>query len=90
MKDRMDLLEQTILDLGTEVYKLKHTLVSVSIKQHALQKVLEGLRGMLDEKGLITQEEVEESTLMNDLVEAKATPRDHEQEKLYTKKESGH
>jgi hypothetical protein len=90
MKDRIELLERTILDLGAEVYKLKHALVGATLKQQAMNKLLEGLRGMLDEKGLITQEEIEEASIMSELVDQRTPPVDNEPEKLYTKKGTGH
>jgi hypothetical protein len=92
MKDQIDLLEKTILDLGTEVYRLKHALVSMTLRQQAINKLIDGLRNMLDEKGLITNEEVEEAALTKDLLDTRTahTDFDTEQERLYTKKGTGH
>jgi hypothetical protein len=72
MADRIDDLEKTILDLGAEVFKLKHALVHSSLKQAAMAKLLDGLKVMLEDKGYVSADEIEETAIMNEMLRATA------------------
>lgn len=52
-------LEQTVLDLGAELYRLRADLMSVRHNQDKFVKVVSGLRAILDEKGIIAAEDFE-------------------------------
>jgi hypothetical protein len=57
MKMKMEMVERTLLELGTELFGLKGTVTKVRDSHEQLLGVLKGLKQLLDEKGLITLED---------------------------------
>ena len=57
--DKMRQLEQALLELGTEIMRLKGEIGDIRSHQDKFLEVINGLKLILDEKGLITTEEFE-------------------------------
>lgn len=57
LQSRLDLLERTILDLGTQLYEVKGRLAKSQEKQASMVELLHGIRHLLDEKGLLCAED---------------------------------
>lgn len=54
---RVDMLERTLLDLGTQLFEVKGRLAKALEKQDGFQGLLAGLRHLLDEKGVLTPDD---------------------------------
>jgi len=59
MPARIKQLESSLLDLGSEVFKIKHQLAQVAEDNNVLQTILKNLKTVLDEKGLIAVDDFE-------------------------------
>ena len=59
MKDRVGQLEYTIMELGTELYRLKSEIQQMVNVQTKSLKTLKGLRDVLDERGVISKEDLD-------------------------------
>ena len=57
MSDRINRLESTVLELGTELFRLRNELEQMNDFRDQFVGVMKGLKHMLDEKGLITLED---------------------------------
>ena len=57
MADKLNRLESTILELGTELFRLRNDLEQMHDFRDQFVGVMKGLKHMLDEKGLITLED---------------------------------
>lgn len=58
-QDRLEQLERTVLELGTELYRLKNEIGSARSAHNHFLEVMKGLKMILDEKGLISLEDFE-------------------------------
>lgn len=58
-KDRMNQLERTILELGTEIFRMKGDIGSLKNYHERFVEIVDGLKKILDEKGLINHEDFE-------------------------------
>jgi hypothetical protein len=56
-KERISQLERTLLELGTEVYRVKSDLASLKGYHEKFVDIVDGLKKILDEKGLIHHED---------------------------------
>ena len=70
MTDRLEQIEFTLMELGSEVFQLKHQLLDAQEKQDQLIQALKGFKSILDEKGLITAEEFENQIQLDNLTGA--------------------
>lgn len=52
-------LENSLMELGTEMFRLKHQLADLQVAQSQMVKTMTGLKNILDEKGLITIDDFE-------------------------------
>ena len=68
MAKTLDKLEQAILDLGVEVFRLKSDLAQMKNGHERFMKVINGLRNVLDEKGLICTEDFETAVDLSELI----------------------
>jgi hypothetical protein len=69
MKDRIGQLEYTIMELGTEIYRLKSEMQQMSNIQSKSLKTLKGLQNMLDERGVIAMEDFDIETDLQQLLD---------------------
>lgn len=58
-QDRVEQLERTVLELGTELYRLRSEISSVKNSHENFLEVMKGLKLILDEKGLISLDDFE-------------------------------
>ena len=59
MAAKINQLESTLMELGTEMFRLKHQMSDMQVQQTQFVKTINGLKGILDEKGVITAEDFE-------------------------------
>jgi hypothetical protein len=67
---RLDMLERTVLELGTEVYALKSTLAKSQASHEQFLGILKGLKQLLDAKGLITLDDFDAAVELGEALEA--------------------
>jgi hypothetical protein len=60
MSAKLENLERTILELGAEIYQVKHRMEEVEKHNNQYQQVFISLKKLLDEKGIISTEDFEE------------------------------
>jgi regulator of replication initiation timing len=65
--DKIGNLELTLLELGAEVYRLKEKISNLVEAQNSQIKSLEGLKKILEEKGVISIDDIETSIIMSQL-----------------------
>jgi len=56
---RIKQLERTLMELGTEVFKNKNEILHLKSYHENFIKIVDGLKKIMDEKGLITIEDFE-------------------------------
>ena len=54
---RVDMLERTLLDLGTQLFEVKGRLAKAHERQDNFHGLLAGLKQLLDEKGVLTPDD---------------------------------
>lgn len=57
MSERDDKLQNSVLELGSEIFRLRGQVAQVLEMQEKVSKALKGLRGLLDEKGFLSIED---------------------------------
>lgn len=57
MNDKIDQLEYTVMELGTEIFRLKTQISEMTNVQESMSKTLTTLKDILDEKGVICEED---------------------------------
>jgi regulator of replication initiation timing len=60
MNAKLDHLERTILELGAEIFQVKHRIDEVEKSNSQYQQIFSSLKKLLDEKGIISAEDFEE------------------------------
>ncbi len=56
-KDASRKMERALLELGSEIYRLKTSLYDLQTNHERFVKIIEGLRLLLDEKGVILEDD---------------------------------
>jgi regulator of replication initiation timing len=67
-KDKLDQLERTILELGAEIFRLKTELTDIKSTNSQFHLTLNGLKDILDDKGIIMSEDFEASVEVNSML----------------------
>lgn len=67
--DKMEMLEQTLLELGGEVFALRSSWQKTKDSQHKLLEIINGLKQLLDDKGLITCEDFDSAVELGAVLE---------------------
>ena len=57
--EKISQLERTILELGSEVFRIKTEMFNLRSHQENFFEVMKGLKSILDEKGLISSDDFE-------------------------------
>jgi regulator of replication initiation timing len=57
MSNRIDQLEYTVMELGTEIFRLKSQISEMSSVQENMSKTLKNLKDVLDDKGVICEDD---------------------------------
>jgi len=68
MAKSLEKLEQTLLDLGVEVFRLKNEMTQMKNGHERFIKVINGLRNILDEKGIICVDDFETAVDLSELL----------------------
>ncbi len=88
-KARMDMLERTVLELGTELYNMKGQVLKNREAHVQFVALIKGLKTLLDEKGLITPDDFDSAVELGQVTERINNP-DHGHSDLDKPKKSGH
>lgn len=87
---RLEMLERSVLEMGTEVYQLKGMLGKAREYRDRFLAVMRGLKQLLDEKGLITVEDFDAAVELGEVLERFNTPVDQLQLESEKAKKPGH
>lgn len=69
MSNRIDQLEYTVMELGSQVFRLKQEVSTLSHSQDTVVEVFKKLRSILDEKGVLDAEDFELLTDFHQLID---------------------
>ena len=89
-KAKLDLLERTILELGTELFNLKGMVGKTQESHEQLLTIMKGLKQLLDEKGLITRDDFDAAVELGEALELFNTPYDDVHHEAEKSKKQGH
>jgi hypothetical protein len=67
---KLEQLERTVLELGTELFCLKGSMAKNKESQENLVSVFSGLKQLLDEKGLINREDFDAAVELGEALES--------------------
>jgi hypothetical protein len=67
---KLEQLERTVLELGTELFCLKGSMAKNKESQDNLVSVFSGLKQLLDEKGLINREDFDAAVELGEALES--------------------
>lgn len=65
MSAKLDHLERTVLELGTEIYRVRHRMDLLEQDNSHYQQIFISLRKVLDEKGLIGLEDFDDAVALD-------------------------
>lgn len=90
LSEKMELLERSVMELGTEVYSLRSTVTKG--KQHVEQvlSVFQGLKRLLDEKGLVTVDDFDAAVELGEVLEQYHTNLGNPGDEIERLKKTGH
>lgn len=74
VKSRMDMLERTVLELGSELYHMKGTIAKNQQTHVQFVALIKGLKTLLDDKGLITPDDFDSAVELGEVIECINTP----------------
>ena len=66
---KLEMLERAVLELGTELFNLKGSMVKAKESHEQFLATVKGLKQLLDEKGLITHEDFESAVELGQAIE---------------------
>ena len=66
MDNRLEQLEYTVMELGTEIFRLKAELNDMTDKHSQLNGVVSNIRTILDEKGVLEAEDLDISASLRE------------------------
>lgn len=75
-KKKLEMLERSVLELGSELYTLKGTIAKNHESHEQFLAIIMGLKALLDEKGLITREDFDAAVELGAALEAFNAPFD--------------
>jgi len=89
--EKLEMLERSVLDLGTEVHSLKGAVHKAKVLQDQVLGVFDNLKQLLDDKGLVTLDDFDAAVELGAALErfhstSDASESDHSERK----KETGH
>lgn len=89
-KLKMELLERTVLELGTELFSLKGMVGKTQESHEQFLTILKGLKQLLDEKGLITRDDFDAAVELGQALELFNQPYDDLHHEIEKSKKHGH
>jgi hypothetical protein len=72
MSQKLDVLERTVLELGTELYRFKHRIDVFEKENQYFRDLFVSLRGLLDEKGFVSKEDFDEAVAIDKILAKQA------------------
>ena len=72
MATKIEHLERTVLELGTEIYRVKYRIESVEKENSYFRDLFISLRNILDEKGVINLDEFDEAIAIDRILARQA------------------
>lgn len=66
MDNRIEQLEYTVMELGTEIFRLKSQINEMTDRQSHLNGLVNTIRCLLDEKGIVEADDIDLNTDLND------------------------
>ena len=73
-ENKVNQLERTILELGTEIFRVKTEVSSLKGVNERFIEVMKGLKSLLDEKGVISCDDFENAVDLGQAVAIASTP----------------
>ncbi|NRA47313.1 MAG: hypothetical protein HRU09_20375 [Oligoflexales bacterium] len=73
-EDKINQLERTILELGTEIFRVKTEVSSLKGVNEKFLEVMKGLKSLLDEKGVISSDDFENAVDLGQAVSLVSSP----------------
>jgi len=67
MSERISNLERSILEMGAELFRLKHSVAFLASQNDQLTKLLQDLKEVLNDKGTISADDFTEALGVSDL-----------------------
>lgn len=77
--DRIEQLERTVLELGTEIYRLRSEVGAAKNSHENFLEIIKGLKLILDEKGLISVEDFENAVELGNAISGSYEPILHDE-----------
>ena len=74
--NRLNQIERTLLELGTEIFRVKTELSSLKNTNETFLEVMKGLKGLLDEKGVISCDDFENAIDLGQAILSTTSPTD--------------
>ncbi len=90
MNNKLDQLERALLEMGSEMYRLKSELIEMRDNQGQFIKSMQSLKTLLDEKGMVTEDEFESALDLADIMNKMNSSVDQVQSVFEKLKKIGH
>ena len=78
MSTKLEHLERTILELGAEVFQVKHRIDEVEKANNQYQQIFSSLKKLLDEKGIVSADEFEEIVDLDKILKLQSSAQNSE------------
>lgn len=69
MKARIEMLERTVMELGSELFMMKNNLTKSQGSHEQFLAIVKGLKQLLDDKGLITHDDFDAAVELGEVIE---------------------
>lgn len=73
MSIKIDHLERTILELGSEIFRVKHRMDEVEKSNNLYKQVFVSLKKLLDEKGIISVDDFEDTVALDRILNTQSS-----------------
>ena len=68
LAEKLELIERSILDLGTEIFHLRQKMGEMAHFQEDFLRTMLGLKEILDEKGLLSKEDFDDAIDLQNII----------------------
>jgi hypothetical protein len=69
MSQKMESLERAVLELGSEIFRVKHRMDEVDKANHKYRQIFVSLKKLLDDKGIVSSEDFEEIVALDAILD---------------------
>ena len=66
---KLENLERTILEVGTEIYRIRHRMDEVDKDNKRFKQLFASLRSLLDDKGIVSREDFDEMVDLDAIID---------------------